>query len=253
MTKKIHEFDSGVRVHDSHILESQRKRYEEENVHEAEEDEIFQDLVKEILPQGVYVNVGSAIGYYPILAKKKRPSVDVHAYEPLSNFREKFRHNISLNRIDEDGIFIHGEAVGKEEGWARLMNSGYGSRLLDEEVDGVKSLLREGWLSLQAALTSVGISILGDVRFVRKITLDQIAEDIGGDIGLLQMDVQGLEFAVLEGGKRTLQEGVVHAFLIGTHGEKLHQDCKHILNQFGYEMKVDLENPEQQPDGILVA
>ena len=46
MPRAIHSFDNGVRVCDDHLLDEQRERYRKRNVHEAEEEDIFVDLVR---------------------------------------------------------------------------------------------------------------------------------------------------------------------------------------------------------------
>jgi len=47
--KTIHEFDSGIKVYDSHLLDIQRIRYEKRNVHEEDEEDIFIEII-ETLP-----------------------------------------------------------------------------------------------------------------------------------------------------------------------------------------------------------
>ncbi len=64
MERAIHTFDNGVRVYDDHLLDEQRERYRKHNVHEAEEENIFVDLIHRIPANGCFVDVGAAIGYY---------------------------------------------------------------------------------------------------------------------------------------------------------------------------------------------
>ena len=76
MERAIHTFDNGVRVYEDQLLDEQRARYERRNVHEAEEEEIFVDLIRRLPPDGCFVDVGAAIGYYLILAHKLLPAPD---------------------------------------------------------------------------------------------------------------------------------------------------------------------------------
>jgi FkbM family methyltransferase len=253
MNQDIHEFDNGLRVYNSHLIESQQDRYADDNVHEAEEEEIFHQLLDRLSSGACYVNIGSAIGYYPILARKKRPDLEVHAYEPLAESRERIAENLSLNGLERSDIEIHDRAVSREVGWSRFINTGYGSRIIDREVSDIQSLLREAGSFLKTVLASMGVSSVGDVRFVRNITLDRIVADLGRKVDLVQLDVQGLELQVLKGGTQTLESGWVRNLLIGTHGPNLHRDCKQFLQALGYEIEFTNAAPKDQPDGILVA
>lgn len=237
----------------AHLLASQRERYARRNVHEAEEEDVFRGLIDELPSQGCFVNVGSAIGYYPILAKRERPDLEVHAFEPLADHRRKLRENLSLNGLNEDEVVVHREAISMKEGWSRFVSTGYGSRIVDRNLDGFVSLLREVGSLVKAMLTAIGISALGDVRFVKNVTLNNVVEEIGSPIDLVQLDVQGLEYKVLKGGDQALEAGRVHALLIGTHGRELHRDCEQLLRRHGYRIETSSPSPDGQPDGILVA
>ena len=94
MDRAIHTFDNGVRVYDDHLLDEQRERYRRHNVHEAEEENIFVNLIQRIPVDGCFVDVGAAIGYYLILARKLAPGVTIHAVEPLARHRAFLRENL---------------------------------------------------------------------------------------------------------------------------------------------------------------
>ena len=67
------------------------------------------------------------------------------------------------------------------------------------------------------------------------------------------MDVQGLEMEVLKGGTQSMATGRVRAFLIGTHGLPIHQECVARLRASGYAIEIDQPDTKEQPDGIIVA
>ena len=75
--KNIHVFDNGLKVYGAHLLQLQRERYLHHNIHEAEEEGIFLELIDELETGSTFVNVGAAIGYYVILAKLQRPDLRV--------------------------------------------------------------------------------------------------------------------------------------------------------------------------------
>ena len=97
MKRNIHVFDNGIKVYDDHVSPTQRNRYKLNNLHEAEEEDIFIQILESIPQDGCYINIGSAIGYYSLLAKKLIPGLTIHAIEPLAKYREYFIENIALN------------------------------------------------------------------------------------------------------------------------------------------------------------
>ena len=101
MARAIHTFDNGVRVYEDQLLEEQRARYRKRNVHEAEEEEIFVDLIRRLPPDGCFVDVGAAIGYYLILARKLSPRLTIHGVEPLERHRAFPAREPGLERPDE--------------------------------------------------------------------------------------------------------------------------------------------------------
>src|SRR5947209_14559537 len=76
---------------------------------------------------------------------------------------------------------------------------------------------------------------------------------ISRPVDLIQMDVQGLEANVLQGAAGSLRAGKIKTFLIGTHGPEIHQHCIDILKKHGYVIEFEEDDPEQQPDGIILA
>ena len=94
MERAVHTFDNGVRVYDDHLLDEQRERYRKHNVHESEEENIFVNLIQRIPANGCFLDVGAAIGYYLILARKLAPGITIHAVEPLARHRAFMRENM---------------------------------------------------------------------------------------------------------------------------------------------------------------
>jgi len=259
MTAGIHEFDNGVRVYDQHLMPAQRLRYRLRNVHEADEEDLFVRVVSRLPEDGCFVNIGTAIGYYAILAKKLSPRLHVHAVEPLQSFRDCFRENIKLNGLADDDFVVHQCAVGAVDGRAAFLEKGYESQLLLNRnahgyayriVHRIKDLLKAalGWLGVKRYAAG-----LGRKSEVTTITLDRLVDKVGRPIDVMSMDVQGLEVDILNGGKTALDGGVVKTFIIGTHGKTLHRQCVDVLTQHDYVIEYDNANTENQPDGIIIA
>src|SRR5665213_3743946 len=128
----IHTFDNGVRIHDHHLLDVQRARYRIRNVHEADEEEVFLAALARIPTGGVFLNVGTAVGYYVILAKLKRPDLTIHGVEPLPGNVARFKENLPVNQLSPSDFQLHELAIaGKDEADAQLLDDSYASRLLD--------------------------------------------------------------------------------------------------------------------------
>lgn len=237
--RRIHVFDNGVMVYDDHLLHEQRERYKKRNVHEAEEEDIFTGIVKELPENGCYINIGSAIGYYVILARLLQPRLCIHAVEPLASHRNHFKENIALNGLVEKEFVVHPYGVAAKEGTASLVNAGYGSVILD---DSRQQALIEQFKFRGARIHPVGIT-----------TLDNLSIIAGQAFDLVQMDVQGLEMEVLQGGYDSLNTGRIKRLLIGTHSQALHSDCIAYLESRGYVIEFEEYETRDQPDGILLA
>ena len=259
MTRKIHKFDNGVCVYDDHLMPAQRQRYRIKNVHEADEEELFVKIISSVPADGYFINVGTAIGYYAILAKKLSPRLNVHAVEPLESFRRCFHDNIKLNNLSIEDFVIHPIAVGATNGRVSFLEKGYESQLLvSNDRQGmigqmpmkIKNLIKAGLGSLGVKRYAAG---LGRKSEVDTVTLDKLVKRVGQQVDVMSMDVQGLETDILTGGAGVLERGDVKTFIIGTHGKAIHQQCISMLTNQDYFIEYEEENTQHQPDGIIVA
>ena len=78
MERAIHTFENGVRVYEDQLLDEQRERYRKRNVHEAEEEEIFVELIRRLPADGCFVDVGAAIGYCLTPSRQLAPYLTIH-------------------------------------------------------------------------------------------------------------------------------------------------------------------------------
>lgn len=259
MTRKIHKFDNGVRVYDDHLMPAQRERYRINNVHEADEEELFIKVISSIPADGCFINIGTAIGYYAILAKELSPQLNVHAVEPLESFRRCFIENIKLNNLSQQDFVIHPTAIGAIDGRVSFLEKGYESQLLvsTEQQEVLHQISRKLKNLIKAVLGGLGVKRyaagLGRESEVDSITLDTLVKQIGQQIDVASMDVQGLEVDILKGGNSVLEHADVKTFIIGTHGNSIHQQCIKILSGQGYVIEYDEPDTPHQPDGIIIA
>jgi FkbM family methyltransferase len=229
----IHKFDNGVRVFDNQLLEVQRERYRIRNVHEMAEEGVFLSALEKVPVNGVFLNVGAAIGYYAILAKLRRRDIAVHCVEPLPEHLNHFRANIALNNLTTSDFHIHEVAVSAASNDEVLFeDKRFGSAIVSDPDQAPADMLT--------------------IR-VRTVTLAQLCGQLGREIDLLQMDIQGLELEVLE--HYFLEKGhtKISRFIVGTHGAHIHKECNELLKKFGYVIEVDEPTPPHQPDGMICA
>ena len=252
MERSIHTFDNGVRVYDDHLLDEQRERYRKHNVHESEEENIFVDLIQRLPANGCFVDVGAAIGYYLILARKLAPGLTIHAVEPLARHRAFLRQNVVLNGLSDNDFTVYVEGLTSSVGNETFMDRGFGSRLPRNEMDRRISLSTR-WKRLLERMGLRQPKPGSQVLVIPTITLDLLVERIGRQVDLLQIDVQGLEVEVLKGGMQSMASGGVRTFLIGTHGLRIHQECVARLQASGYVIEINQPDTKEQPDGIIVA
>ena len=249
MARQVHRFQNGVRVFDDHLVPEQRQRYGVRNVHEIEEEDVFLRLLQSIPPEGCFVNIGSAIGYYPLLAKQRSPQLTIHAIEPLEIHRNFFRDNIALNGFTQSDFILHQFGASRSDGSALLIED----RFMTAIHGRPSSVDRQLRSTVHAMLVAAGLRQPSPTTRVATQSLDSILTIIGRPVDLCQMDIQGLEFAVLQGAGKTLRDRTIDTFLIGTHGRRLHRNCAALLRDWGYRIEVDQPDPKDQPDGILVA
>jgi FkbM family methyltransferase len=233
---EIHVFDNGVKVYKRHLLAIQLERYAKINLHEPEEEALFVEIIKGIdTEHGVFLNIGAAIGYYIILARRLHPTLEIHAFEPLLEHRLYMQENLDLNEISTEGIKIHNVAISSREGSAAFLQRSYGS-----------SLIQEKHMRLQ--------NTPAQLQTVVKVTmLDMFQKQLGKPIDFVQMDVQGFEFDVLAGSIQSMTNKLVKTWMVGTHSKDLHTACKKLLTSYGCEVVYDDLETKHQPDGILLA
>jgi FkbM family methyltransferase len=259
MSRKIHKFENGVCVYDDHLMPAQRQRYKTRNVHEADEEDLFIEIVTSLPEHSCFVNIGTAIGYYVILAKKLSPKLRIHAVEPLELFRNYLNENILLNNLKAQDFVIHKYAVGATEGRAGFLEKGYESQLLvNKEGFGMLHLFILQLKNLtKGLLGSIGVKRYaagaGRKSDIDTVSLETLVNQVGRQIDLLSMDVQGLELDILSGGQAVLESGKVKTFIIGTHGKVIHQQCINMLTSNDYSIEYEKEDTRHQPDGIIIA
>lgn len=249
----VHVFDNGIKVRRRHLIPAQVERYAAgENLHEPEEERLFVALVRECDGPGLFLDVGSAVGYYAILTKKTSPALRIHAFEPYSQHRRYLAENLELNGLDAAAVTLHAEAVGAAAGRSEFRIHHYGSSLVAGGSRPALSMRNR----VARLMSRWGLRAMperhGETVEVPVITLDDFLRR-HGPAELIKVDVQGFETDVLRGATASLTSRSVARWLIGTHGAPIHRECIAILEQHGYEIEVDQQQVPGQPDGVIVA
>ena len=93
-------------------------------------------MIKNMEPNECFVNIGSAIGYYPILARNMRDDIKILAINPHPNFIRKMRECLVLNNVDN--IDIEESAVCTNPDMKYYLGPKYGSCISEKwEPDSV--------------------------------------------------------------------------------------------------------------------
>ncbi|MGQ0616859.1 MAG: FkbM family methyltransferase [Acidimicrobiia bacterium] len=137
--------------------------------------------------RGAIYDVGANTGFYSLLAARTRPDLAVRAFEPFPPPRERLEGNLDLNGL-RARVEVVPEAVGPEPGRAALY------------VPPRDHVLVETSASLNPGFVDGMVSTLE----VPVTTVDLFARQAGDRVGVIKIDVESLEHAVLAGAAASL-------------------------------------------------
>lgn len=186
-------------------------------VRETECTNIYMKLLNKVR-NGNVLDIGSNIGYYVLIAAK-RINGKVYAIEPDPRNFELLKRNIEINRLQKK-VELYNIAFGDKKGKIRFYQS---------ELRNWSRIARD---------YEKGIEV--DV-----ITIDDFINNylIGKQISFLRFDVEGYEYFILKGAKRTLKNYdnlqifmEVHIPLIYEYGGDASEMFK-ILSKYNFKIK----------------
>lgn len=147
-------------------------------------------LLHVLRPGDIFVDAGANIGAYSLLASGLAGAQSI-AFEPFPPAADHFQQNISLNKLD-NRIELHRIGLGAKKKSIQLTSE-----------KGIQNHI----VTTSQSINSIDIEL---------DSLDQICAD---QIPLLiKIDVEGYETAVIEGGKKLLENKGVKALIIETMG-----------------------------------
>lgn len=167
-----------------------------------------------VQPGDVVVDVGAHIGLISLLfADLVGPSGVVHSFEPNHDAAELLRSAVAINQFT-NRIIVHEAAVGDANGSTQLFEGVQG---------GTTNSTVPGWTD---STTS---------RTVPAVTLDHVLLPlVGKPIGLMKIDVEGAEAAVLDGARQLLSSYPPRALIVEVSSRVSATDVLSRLEEHGY-------------------
>ena len=175
-----------------------------------------------ILRAGHFVDIGSNVGLYAVLARKIRPELVIDAFEPIPAIHA---HNVEFHKSNgADSGFVHRIACGDRDGEAVMFLPAMG----DENEDEPTATLRaDSWQSHKAARKEVPVPTM---------RLDTFMADKVRPLPMfIKMDVEDFEAGVLRGAHEVfsrLRPVMVCEILPREHGN---QETVSLLRALDYE------------------
>jgi len=123
-------------------------------------------LGRELSGLRTIVDVGANVGFFSLAARHRWPRATIHAYEPNPRVFQYLRSNTSAL-----GIEIHPEALGAQDGFTSIFDSGDSNQARTSGCEG------------------------GEIP---QVTLSHAIERIGGTVDLLKLDCEGAEWDLFQ-------------------------------------------------------
>ena len=146
-------------------------------LYEYEQIRHFQSMLDALAPD-IFLDIGAHAALYSIISKSRRPSIEVHAFEPDRTNLCQLYANLFVNKF-QTSITVHEHGISDTNGTASFNNSDATSSR------GTRRIANDG-------NTKIEIRRLDDTLDFRKSTI------------MIKIDVEGHELQVIEGAKSLL-------------------------------------------------
>lgn len=170
-------------------------------------------FLKRIKPGNSYMDVGANYGFFPLAIQNKlKGNVVIHCFEPTDN---AFRVLTQNNYLNGGSWNCHKLAVGEEQKWIEIENN----------LGGFNHVSTQKSATTKPALC---------------IPLDNYIEDNNiSCIDFLKIDVEGFEWFVLQGAKRSFEKNIFKNILLENQGHQKRFGVEHesyavFFEKFGY-------------------
>jgi FkbM family methyltransferase len=185
------------------------------------EERLLDSWTRAAKEAAVIFDVGANAGIYSLAALASQPAALVHAFEPTPEIARRLRETAQLNGLD--GLFVHDAAVSSRPGHAAL-------RRFRGETGS-----NEGMNFISADRSERAVERVKTIRldeFCRNENIDQV--------DLMKVDVQGHEYAVLQGAEGLVSGGKLKNVFLelnwagGSGGACAATRCISLLARAGY-------------------
>jgi FkbM family methyltransferase len=176
-------------------------------------EEAFLQHIRAVGRGGQYIDVGAHLGTHTIWFAALCPATRVHAIEPVGRYADVIERNLAANQL---GVPVIVHRVGASDRPGRASNH----------------LGREHRLGFTE----------GDVRADEEFPVVRLDDLVRGEVGVIKLDVEGMESAVLGGATRILSRyrPVVYA---ESHDATAEARVARLLARFGYRRTGQVFNP----------
>jgi FkbM family methyltransferase len=180
-------------------------------------------LTQNLKPGGVVYDVGANFGFYTLLSSRAvGPEGRVVAFEPAPRTLSSLYRHLSLNCCTN--VQVLEVAVSESEGVAQFLVA---------DTAGLSKMTATGNIT------------------VRTIALDGLMGELPLP-DLIEMDIEGAEYAALRGAERLLRNASPVIFL-STHGAEVHRACCKLLRSLGYRLHPIGPRPIDETDELFCA
>ena len=163
---------------------------------------IFQDFLPK--SESTILDIGAQHGYYSLLCSKQYKCAKIYAFEPLPRNYKIMLSNLELNGTNN--VETYQAAVAEESGYLFLSEEGDMANIFGE----------------------------GQQFKCDSLTVDSLNLNLT-EIDIVKIDVEGSEYKVLQGAKRTLCK-FRPKVIVETHSKFLRKQVEDFLNTLGYKL-----------------
>jgi FkbM family methyltransferase len=164
------------------------------------EREVLKAILDNLLPKGVFWDVGANIGLHALTVKLLRPDATVVGFEPAPFALARFVMNAQLNKLD---ISAFSSALGGEPGYSRM------------------SVALRGNSGLSSLNPWPGIDYDGAIECRVDRADDLVSSGFVPSPSVIKIDVEGFEFHVLKGASNVLAGSELRAVIFESDGADL--------------------------------
>lgn len=178
------------------------------------EIETLEKLKEFHLDNKVIIDVGANIGNHSLYFARIINSLKVYSFDPNKKLAEIFNKNMKINNV-ENKVELRNIGISSEKGYGNL-------EIIEED----------NWGANKVSISEKGEFEIG--------ILDELFETFESEIGLIKIDVEGMELEVIKGAKNIIEK-FKPILCIEILDEEHYKQINNILAKFNYK-EVNCDN-----------